>query len=234
MKKFFGIAAAVMLCATSAFASGSYAGDCQLLFGAGYDLTEMTFKNDKTDFNNGLIMMSFATHHLWGSSDFFKFGFMASFDGGAGMITKYKVNGVDVSKGDRFIGVKSGMMFGPCIGLGFGNAFRLNVTPGVSLLWCEGASKVDRDNSKLFAEGTIAAGLGLDVQAKFAPKSKVSPILGYRYTVNFSQIWANSEANLKYLDRCSSKHNNSKTDAKFVDKVSIHSHTAYCGISWNW
>lgn len=226
MKKIFGLVAAVLLCATTAFAKGSYAGDAQLMMGAGFDTTQMKLRGDKTDMDSGLFLLNFTTHHLWGTSDFLKIGFTGSFEGGIGGTTKFAVNGMEASSDDRFIGARYAMFFGPCVGIGFGNLVRFNITPGFSML-CELGSVADHDAGTATFYCTPALGFGIDLQAKFFPKAVVSPVVAYRYTANYSKAWA--QATVK-LDDYESEPDHKENAANVI----AQSHSFYVGISWNW
>lgn len=65
----------------------------------------------------------------------------------------------------------------------------------------------------------FGAGFGCDVQAKFFPKSVVSPVLGYRLSSIFSSEVISSD--LDFL-------------SAYWDSVNYIANEIYLGVSFNW
>lgn len=222
MKKLLTILFALSLFCTSAFTKENYKGDVQLHFGVDFDFTQFNVQNLITDNNSFIINADVSTTHLWGSNPVLKFGFMVDYYLGFGSSTK---NSAYTSDDKASISFNTGMFVGPCFGFNFGNALRLDLTPGISLV----ALNLDSYHNSVLSEyrftGTTAAGIGLDLKAKFTPNSAVSPVIGYRYTANFATAF------FQYTYDGSSSNAATLISAK---EVILQQHYIYAGISWNW
>ncbi|MBQ0002511.1 MAG: hypothetical protein KBT21_03140 [Treponema sp.] len=233
MKKFFGLMAALIVSA-SAFAGG-YKGDFQLMLGAGFDsisaVGKIANQDSKTTVETGLFTMNLETWHVFGSNDVFKFGFMFALDEGIGgtMSVKSYINGKFAEKADKTgIAARTGMFIAPAFSFFLGNAVRFNVAPGLSILFADLGSVTETYYGYRRTEtyenfiGVTAVGPGIEIQAKFVPNAKVSPVIGYRFAANFAQDFYNLNSRTS-----------SSTTTK-ADSVVVLTNTIQLGISWNW
>ena len=67
----------------------------------------------------------------------------------------------------------------------------------------------------------FGAGFGCDVQAKFFPKSVVSPVLGYRLSSIFSSEVISSNVMIEFL-------------SGYWNSVNFIANEIYLGVSFNW
>lgn len=228
MKKLFGIIAALFVTA-SAFAGG-YKGDFQLNFGAGFDSLKLESKDfiypaihEKRIMETGFFEINLETWHVFGSGDVFNFGFMVAFEEGLGGTTKYESDNNSTKTvaepDERALAYKSALFIAPAFTFTLGDVVRFNVAPGLSILFAEAGSILIDD---LIFSGTTAIGPGIEVQAKFCPNAHVSPVIGYRFTANFSNKFEMTNLDL----------NESVTlDA---DSIVTLTNSFTVGISWNW
>lgn len=214
MKKFLLILTAVFITSTAAFAKGSYTGDVQLHFGFSSDAFSVNNSIPTSGDNivSGLFDFGVSTTHLWGESNYAKVGFTVDFNSGMGGT----INASGNTNTDRFA-LKYDMFVGPTFAFILGDAVRLDVTPGASIIAYDMFIYYDNVNNEYTTLGTSAIGPGVEVKAKFAPSSRFSPVVGYRFTASFS----------RFLVYGSSKN-------EPVDNMVIFTNTWYAGFGWNW
>lgn len=231
MKKLFGIIAALFVTA-SAFADG-YKGDFQLNFGAGFESMtaekSVAYGKGTMGIDTGLFMLNLETWHVFGSSDVFKFGFMAALNEGLGGTTKWEVNdpvnGKFVANDeDRFLSYKFELFLAPAFSFFIGDTVRFNVAPGLSILFADAGSFMYEGlyGQEASILGISAVGPGIEIQAKFCPNAHVSPVIGYRFTANFTDSITSTSTE------------DSSISTKTCDSVVLLSNTFTLGISWNW
>lgn len=66
----------------------------------------------------------------------------------------------------------------------------------------------------------LGIGFGAELQSKFVPKSRVSPVIGYRFTISLSKSYG--------------LYKNSKNNTISCDSVNYINNVLYLGISFNW
>lgn len=189
MKKLLATFISLSVMAESAFARGMYNGDVQLHLGTGIDsFTSESISDSNMDYKSNTFDFDVASWHLFSLNDLFSVGFMVDFNGGVGATKDITVNG--------FTGLKSSLalhfngLIGPAVGFTFGNISALNISAGLAfgatafeykmadeLKQYQGAST----NYVSYSAGGV--GFGAEINAKFFPKSKVSPLVGFKFSV---------------------------------------------------
>lgn len=227
MKKLLSFAAGLLVLAGVTFADTKYNGDFQIHVGTGVDFTD-GFKLNvvKLEYDSVVFSWDFSTCHVWGNNEFLQCGFMLTNNTSFGGVFKMSENNTVVPQDKNFLALSCNTFFGPCFAITLGNAVRFNVTPGINFVYCNFGSKYDRDTGNVDFYYGSGIGFGLDLQAKFCPKSVVSPVVGYRYTVCFGDTayvatgnWGSSSGPFVSID---------------ADRNIAHFNTLYAGISWNW
>lgn len=226
MKKLLSLMAALFV-STAAFAGG-YKGDFQLNFGAGFDTITTNEKDSgfdvKTKMESGLFTMDFETWHVFGSNDVFKIGFMVGYDFGLGgtMNIEYitPLGSSKLESNERFIAIRTGLFIAPAFSFFIGDVVSFNVAPGLSILLADVVSYIHPISNDLLISGISAVGPGVEVQAKFCPNARVSPVLSYRFTANFTKNISTTNGEVTQKSTC--------------DSIIALTNTFKVGISWNW
>ena len=220
MKKLLATLISLSVMAGSAFARGMYNGDVQLHLGTG--MNSLYEKNESTtDVKSNTFDFDVASWHLFSLNDLFSVGFMVDFNGGVGATKDITVNG--------FTGLKSSLalhfngLIGPAVGFTFGNISALNISAGLAFGATGFEYKVDElkqlgfsTNSVSFSAGGV--GFGTEINAKFFPKSKVSPLVGFKFSVLGTNEY---ERNL------------GGTTEKIEKKATIYNTEYFAGIAFN-
>lgn len=224
MKKLLATLISLSVIAGSAFARGMYNGDVQLHLGTGMDsFTSESLSDANFDIKSNTFDFDVASWHLFSLNDLFSVGFMVDFNGGVGATKDITVNG--------FTGLKSSLalhfngLIGPAVGFTFGNISALNISAGLAfgatafeykmadeLKQYQGAST----NYVSYSAGGV--GFGTEINAKFFPKSKVSPLVGFKFSVLGTNEY---EANI-----------GGKT-GKVEEKLTIYNTEYFAGIAFN-
>ena len=224
MKKLLATLISLSIMAGSAFARGMYNGDVQLHLGTGMDsFTSESISDLNFDVKSNTFDFDVASWHLFSLNDLFSVGFMVDFNGGVGATKDITVNG--------FTGLKSSLalhfngLIGPAVGFTFGNISALNISAGLAfgatafeykmadeLKQYQGAST----NYVSYSAGGV--GFGAEINAKFFPKSKVSPLVGFKFSVLGTNEY---EANI-----------GGKT-GKVEEKLTIYNTEYFAGIAFN-
>ena len=224
MKKLLATLISLSVMAGSAFARGMYNGDVQLHLGTGMDsFTSESISDLNFDVKSNTFDFDVASWHLFSLNDLFSVGFMVDFNGGVGATKDITVNG--------FTGLKSSLalhfngLIGPAVGFTFGNISALNISAGLAfgatafeykmadeLKQYQGAST----NYVSYSAGGV--GFGAEINAKFFPKSKVSPLVGFKFSVLGTNEY---EANI-----------GGKT-GKVEEKLTIYNTEYFAGIAFN-
>ena len=224
MKKLLATLISLSVMAGSAFARGMYNGDVQLHLGTCMDsFTSESISDLNFDVKSNTFDFDVASWHLFSLNDLFSVGFMVDFNGGVGATKDITVNG--------FTGLKSSLalhfngLIGPAVGFTFGNISALNISAGLAfgatafeykmadeLKQYQGAST----NYVSYSAGGV--GFGAEINAKFFPKSKVSPLVGFKFSVLGTNEY---EANI-----------GGKT-GKVEEKLTIYNTEYFAGIAFN-
>ena len=224
MKKLLATLISLSVMAGSAFARGMYNGDVQLHLGTSMDsFTSESISDLNFDVKSNTFDFDVASWHLFSLNDLFSVGFMVDFNGGVGATKDITVNG--------FTGLKSSLalhfngLIGPAVGFTFGNISALNISAGLAfgatafeykmadeLKQYQGAST----NYVSYSAGGV--GFGAEINAKFFPKSKVSPLVGFKFSVLGTNEY---EANI-----------GGKT-GKVEEKLTIYNTEYFAGIAFN-
>lgn len=224
MKKIISLIIAASLFSGFAFAK-TYKGDIQLNFGGSGDYIELK-DNFDGKIESGMFEFDIQTWHLFGISDVFSVGFMAGINSGIGATTKMETEGVDIEDFnpalEHALALHYNFLVGPAVGFDLGKVVRFNLAAGFDWGLNFASVKYKDDESELKVSYFIPAGIGTEVQAKFLPKARVSPVVTYRLTADFT-------------DRAYSydSKENEHDDTKF-DSISILNNAFTVGISFNW
>ena len=244
MKKVLGLAISFCMLFGTVFAKGVYDGDIQLHLCLGLDsakaVAESSFYEQslKTTMKSGSTTVDFelSTWHLFDVNDLIGVGFNLGFSGGFGktskMGTTVELNGkttpVDLSLfKPSFAGHFNGLI-GPAVGFTLNDVIKFDLAVGFAYgldLYSyeyENYDPYSRNTDTKSDEFMIfGAGFGFDVQAKFFPKSVVSPVLGYRLSSIFSSEVISSNVMIEFL-------------SGYWNSVNYIANEIYLGVSFNW
>lgn len=241
MKKVLGLAISFCMLFGTVFAKGVYDGDIQLHLGLGLDSAKAVadFGLGKYTLEAGSTTVDFelSTWHLFDVNDLIGVGFNLGFSGGIGKTSKMvmtnefdgrTLSSVSIpSDGLSFAGHFNGLI-GPAVGFTLNDVIKFDLAVGLAYgfdLYSYAITYKYEDRYGSYENTTgdafmiFGAGFGCDVQAKFFPKSVVSPVLGYRLSSIFS-------SEVITLDENSSSGN--------WDSVNYIANEIYLGVSFNW
>lgn len=243
MKKVLGLAISFCMLFGTVFAKGVYDGDIQLHLGLGLDsakaVAEESFGGQtvKNTMKSGSTTVDFelSTWHLFDVNDLIGVGFNLGFSGGIGksskMVVTAECNGRTISAEQlfpvelkpSFAGHFNGLI-GPAVGFTLNDVIKFDLAVGFAYgldLYSYEYENYDRysRSSGVDTFMIFGAGFGCDVQAKFFPKSVVSPVLGYRLSSIFSSEVISSD--LDFL-------------SAYWDSVNYIANEIYLGVSFNW
>ena len=245
MKKVLGLAISFCMLFGTVFAKGVYDGDIQLHLGLGLDSAKAVAeepysgKSAKMTLESGSTTVDFelSTWHLFDVNDLIGVGFNLGFSGGIGktskMVMTNEFDGRTLSSvsmpsdGLSFAGHFNGLI-GPAVGFTLNDVIKFDLAVGLAYgfdLYSYAITYKYEDRYGSYENTTgdafmiFGAGFGCDVQAKFFPKSVVSPVLGYRLSSIFSSEVITSDEN-------SSSGN--------WDSVNFIANEIYLGVSFNW
>lgn len=237
MKKVLGLAISFCMLFGTVFAKGVYDGDIQLHLGLGLDSAKAVadFGLGKYTLEAGSTTVDFelSTWHLFDVNDLIGVGFNLGFSGGIGktskMVMTQEVDGRTLSSVSMpsdwlsFAGHFNGLI-GPAVGFTLNDVIKFDLAVGFAYGFDLYSYEYEIDTG--YYRSTTAdacmifgAGFGCDVQAKFFPKSVVSPVLGYRLSSIFSSEVISSD-----LDSLSA----------YWDSVNYIANEIYLGVSFNW
>lgn len=184
MKKFYVLVAATMiaLLGSSAFAKS----DLQVQLGyRGVTTTQPDNLGDNKITSNAFDI-ALENYNLFNvGGDFFSVGFMENATFAIGGMDKMTTFGTTVNVKDLFdkaIIMGIDFIIGPAIGLNIANIVKLQVMAGLALEYTQ--SKMSQTVlDQEVSQSTYAFGVGFaaGIQAKFFPKSFISPAIGFRY-----------------------------------------------------
>ena len=232
MKKVLGLAISFCMFFGTVFAKGVYDGDIQLHLGLGLDsakaVAEVPYLEDSVKYTmeSGSTTVDFelSTWHLFDVNDLIGVGFNLGFSGGIGKTSKMTVSSVPMpSDWLSFAGHFNGLI-GPAVGFTLNDVIKFDLAVGFAYgfdLYSYEREIVTTNSRSTTGEAYMifGAGFGCDVQAKFFPKSVVSPVLGYRLSSIFSSEVISSD-----LDSFSA----------YWDSVNYIANEIYLGVSFNW
>ena len=220
MKKLLATLISLSLMAGSAFARGMYNGDVQLHIETG--MNSLYEKNESTtDVKSNTFDFDVASWHLFSLNDLFSVGFMVDFNGGVGATKDITVNG--------FTGLKSSLalhfngLIGPAVGFTFGNISALNISAGLAFGSTAFEYKMADEIKQGYSTNYVSfsaggVGFGAEINAKFFPKSKVSPLVGFKFSVlgtnEYDVNWGG-------------------TTGKVEEKLTIYNTEYFAGIAFN-
>lgn len=237
MKKVLGLAISFCMLFGTVFAKGVYDGDIQLHLGLGLDSAKAVadFGLGKYTLEAGSTTVDFelSTWHLFDVNDLIGVGFNLGFSGGFGKTSKMGIeqNGKTIPVDQLFLveltpsiaGHFNGLI-GPAVGFTLNDVIKFDLAVGFAYgldLYSYEYENYDRYSRSTGVDTYMifGAGFGCDVQAKFFPKSVVSPVLGYRLSSIFSSEVISSD--LDFL-------------SAYWDSVNYIANEIYLGVSFNW
>ena len=217
MKQLLATLISLSVMTGSAFARGMYNGDVQLHIGTG--MNSLYEKNESTtDVKSNTFDFDVASWHLFSLNDLFSVGFMVDFNGGVGATKDITDSGVTLIESDLALHFNG--LIGPAVGFTFGNISALNISAGLAF----GATgfgykyKISGAPTKYKSFSAGGVGFGTEINAKFFPKSKVSPLVGFKFSVlgtnEYDANWGG-------------------TTTKFEEKATIYNTEYFAGIAFN-
>ena len=223
MKKLLATLISLSVMAGSAFARGMYNGDVQLHLGTSMDsFTSESLSDANFDVKSNTFDFDVASWHLFSLNDLFSVGFMVDFNGGVGATKAVTDSGLTFKSDLAF---HFNGLIGPAVGFTFGNISAINISAGLAfgatafeykmadeLKQYQGAST----NYVSYSAGGV--GFGAEINAKFFPKSKVSPLVGFKFSV---------------LGTNEFDFNNGSTTEKIEEKATIYNTEYFAGIAFN-
>ena len=212
MKKLLAVLISLSVMAGSAFARGTYNGDVQLHIGTGADSMKMTKGNASVDdIKSNTFDFDIASWHLFSLNDLFGVGFMIDLNGGFGGTKESKIFG------DSSVALHFNALIGPAVSFTFGNIASVNVAAGLAFGVPGFGYKAGNQN---LAYSSAGIGFGAEVNGKFFPKSKVSPLAGFRFSTLGSKTY-------------SYKIGDGDIQTQDVDSVSIINTEFFVGVAFN-
>ena len=212
MKKLLAVLISLSVMAGSAFARGTYNGDVQLHIGTGADSMKYTVNGYSDDsYKSNTFDFDIASWHLFSLNDLFGVGFMIDLNGGIGG-TK-EINSILESS----VALHFNALIGPAASFTFGNIASVNVAAGLAFGVPGFGYKVGNQNRAISSAGI---GFGAEVNGKFFPKSKVSPLAGFRFSTLGSKTY-------------SYKIGDGDIQTQDVDSVSIINSEFFVGVAFN-
>ena len=229
MKKVLGLAISFCMLFGTVFAKGVYDGDIQLHLGLGLDSAkavaevpyDLTMESGSTT-----VDFELSTWHLFDVNDLIGVGFNLGFSGGIGKTSKMTLSSVPMpSDGLSFAGHFNGLI-GPAVGFTLNDVIKFDLAVGLAYgfdLYSYEYEIVTANSRSTTADAFMifGAGFGCDVQAKFFPKSVVSPVLGYRLSSIFSSEVISSNEMIELL-------------SGYWNSVNYIANEIYLGVSFNW
>ena len=212
MKKLLAVLISLSVMAGSAFARGTYNGDVQLHIGTGADSMKFTVNEYSDDsYKSNTFDFDIASWHLFSLNDLFGVGFMIDLNGGIGG-TK-EINSILESS----VALHFNALIGPAVSFTFGNIASVNVAAGLAFgVPGFGYKVVNQD----LAYSSAGIGFGAEVNGKFFPKSKVSPLAGFRFSTLGSKTY-------------SYKIGDGDIQTQDVDSISIINTEFFVGVAFN-
>ena len=212
MKKLLAVLISLSVMAGSAFARGTYNGDVQLHIGTGADSMKYTVNGYSDDsYKSNTFDFDIASWHLFSLNDLFGVGFMIDLNGGIGG-TK-EINSILESS----VALHFNALIGPAASFTFGNIASVNVAAGLAFGVPGFGYKVGNQNRAISSAGI---GFGAEVNGKFFPKSKVSPLAGFRFSTLGSKTY-------------SYKIGDGDIQTQDVDSISINNTEFFVGVAFN-
>ena len=214
MKKLLATLISLSVMAGSAFARGMYNGDVQLHLGTGMD--SFYVENESTtDIKSNTFDFDVASWHLFSLNDLFSVGFMVDFNGGVGATKDVTYSGLTFKSDLAF---HFNGLIGPAVGFTFGNISALNISAGLAFGATGFGYKIPGASTKYASFSAGGVGFGTEINAKFFPKSKVSPLVGFKFSVlgtnEYDANWGG-------------------TTTKFEEKATIYNTEYFAGIAFN-
>lgn len=212
MKKLLAVLISLSVMAGSAFARGTYNGDIQLHIGTGADSMKFTVNGYSDDsYKSNTFDFDIASWHLFSLNDLFGVGFMIDLNGGIGG-TK-EINSILESS----VALHFNALIGPAASFTFGNIASVNVAAGLAFGVPGFGYKAGNQNQAISSAGI---GFGAEVNGKFFPKSKVSPLAGFRFSTLGSKT-------------VSFKFGDGDIQTQDVDSISIINTEFFVGVAFN-
>ena len=212
MKKLLAVLISLSVMAGSAFARGTYNGDVQLHIGTGADSMKYTVNGYSDDsYKSNTFDFDIASWHLFSLNDLFGVGFMIDLNGGIGG-TK-EINSILESS----VALHFNALIGPAASFTFGNIASVNLAAGLAFGVPGFGYKVGNQNRAISSAGI---GFGAEVNGKFFPKSKVSPLAGFRFSTLGSKTY-------------SFKVGDGDIQTQDVDSISIINTEFFVGVAFN-
>ena len=211
MKKLLAVLISLSVMAGSAFARGTFNVAVQLHSGTGADSMKVTMDGNSGDaLKSNTFDFDIASWHLFSLNDLFGVGFMIDLNGGIGGTKDYYIY-------ESSVALHFNALIGPAASFTFGNIASVNVAAGLAFGVPGFGYKVGNQNLTFSSAGI---GFGAEVNGKFFPKSKVSPLAGFRFSTLGSKTYSFKvgDGDIKTQD---------------VDSISIINSEFFVGVAFN-
>ena len=223
MKKLLATLISLSVMAGSAFARGMYNGDVQLHLGTSMDsFTSESLSDANFDVKSNTFDFDVASWHLFSLNDLFSVGFMVDFNGGVGATKDMTDSGLTRKSS---LALHFNGLIGPAVGFTFGNISALNISAGLAFgatafeyKMPDGLKQYLGASTNYVSYSAGGVGFGAEINAKFFPKSKVSPLVGFKFSV---------------LGTNEFDFNNGSTTEKIEEKATIYNTEYFAGIAFN-
>lgn len=167
MKKLFALTFCLLFAAGAIFAADDYHGDIQIHFGIGFD--SMQNKGEKAYAT--LFEADVDSWNKFEINETFSVGFLLGFNGGLGECYEMTNSDGDAYSSDVPFAAHFNFLIGPAVGINLKNIVSFNLGAGLTYEFA------------INNWGLAGLGFGADLQAKFIPTRKLSPVAGYRFQV---------------------------------------------------
>lgn len=207
------VAMATALIGSAAFAI-EYDGDVQV--NLGIRITSLSSdESDETDGSASFPTFGIENYNLFKLNDIFSAGFMESINFGTPIF-------IDDDTSIKFL-------VGPAASAKLGSIVKFQAGAGLAIAKVKAQGEKQEGDSSLFHAdyydeySFTGIGFGLDLQAKFLPQSKISPLVGFRYTYITSG---------KY-DVKATAHDETVAEASVDETINANFINVYLGASYN-
>ncbi|MGN0738733.1 MAG: hypothetical protein ACI4LX_01015 [Treponema sp.] len=217
MKKFFSGLLAVFFLAGAVFAEKNYSADVQILNGFSIDDYQIK-KEDAFNADSLLFDLNVETWHFFKINGVLDVGFMAGITAGIGGTAFMKNGSVSVQQDALGVACHINAVTGPAIALSVKDIVRFNIAVALDVSFLNLVSNTE--NGEAFYTYCAPLGFALEVQAKFTPDRKVSPVIAYRLSTNFGNEFGTLS--------------NGTGRSFTAESLVVVTNTVFVGIAFNW
>lgn len=219
MKK-LAVILAGMLTATAAFAMPAMHTDVQVHTGIGFDTVKIKDGASDVKGKSVLFNLDAQSWNFFELNDFIGVGFVVGTDFGWGGVSKFTVNGVTADSNTYKDAFHWNIIVAPAVSLSF-DFVKVQASAGFNFAINPGFAANIAPNGVIYTCYPFAFGFVTDVQAKFFPDKKFSPVAGFRWGLTGSK-----------REKIITRNNNTVTKQN-IDKGSYSFCVIYLGAAYN-